>query len=87
MMSMIKHSQGTQSNKFVEYLYNISEKKLALDFIFLHADKHQSFYNLVVLFLMEVARLAWSTQNKKLVILCNIETAFVSSHVRFYFLF
>ena len=86
-MSMIKHSQGTQSNKFVEYVYNISEKKLALDFIFLHTDKYQSFYNLVVLFLMKVARHAWSTQNKKFVTLCNIATAFVSNHVRFYFLF
>ena len=35
---------------------------------FLHADKHQSFYKLALLFLMIVARHAQSTQNKKLVI-------------------
>ena len=36
---------------------------------FLHADKHQNFYKLGLLFLMEVARYVQSTQNRKLVIL------------------
>ena len=35
---------------------------------FLHADEHQSFYKLGLLFLMEVARYVQSTQNRKLVI-------------------
>ena len=39
-----------------------------MEFIFLHADKHQSFYKLALQFLMEVARHIQSTQNRKLVI-------------------
>ena len=35
---------------------------------FLHADEHQSFYKLGLLFLMEVARYVQSTQKRKLVI-------------------
>ena len=35
---------------------------------FLQADKHQSFYKLALLFLMEKARHVQSTQNRKLVI-------------------
>ena len=35
---------------------------------FLHADKHQSFCKLALLFLMEVARHVQSTQNRRLVI-------------------
>ena len=34
----------------------------------MHADEHQSFYKLGLLFLMEVARYVQSTQNRKLVI-------------------
>ena len=34
----------------------------------MHADEHQSFYKLRLLLLMEVARYAQSTQNRKLVI-------------------
>ena len=33
----------------------------------MHADKHQNFYKLTLLFLMEVARHVQSTQNRKLV--------------------
>ena len=33
----------------------------------MYADKHQNFYKLVLFFLMEVARDAKSTQNRKLV--------------------
>ena len=36
---------------------------------FLHADEHQSFYKLALLFLMEVARNVQSAQNRKLVLL------------------
>ena len=49
---------STQSNKF-------AIKKLGMEFIFLHADKHQNFYKLALLFLMEVARHVQSTQNRK----------------------
>ena len=35
---------------------------------FLHADKHQSFYKLGLLFLIEVASYVQSTKNRKLVI-------------------
>ena len=46
------------------------------------ADKHQSFYKLALLFLVEVARYIPSTQNRKLVIFAifyekRISTAFV----------
>ena len=45
-------------------------KKAVRDgFHFLHANKHQSFYKLVLSFLMEVARHVQSTQNRKLVML------------------
>ena len=52
----------------LQYLYNISKKKLRREFIFLHADEHQSFYKLRLFFFMEVARYVQSTQNRKLVI-------------------
>ena len=45
LLDMIKHSQSIQSNKFAN-LYSISKKKLGMEFIFLHADKHQNFYKL-----------------------------------------
>ena len=65
LIGMIKHSQGTQSNKFVisfQYL-----KKEVRDVVhFLHAGK-QSFYKLPSWFLVEVARHVQSTQNRKLV--------------------
>ena len=54
----------------LQYLYYISKiKKLGMEFIFLHTDKHQSFYKFALTFLMEVARHVESTQNGKLVIL------------------
>ena len=66
MMGMLKHSQSTQSNKFAissQYL-----KKEVRDGVhFLPADKHQSFYKLALLYLMEVARHVQSTQDRKLV--------------------
>ena len=66
-MGMIKHSQSTQSIKFVISLQYL--KKEVRDGVhFLHADKHQSFYKLAFLFLMELARHIQSTQNRELVI-------------------
>ena len=66
MMGMLKHSQSTQSNKFAissQYL-----KKEVRDGVhFLPADKHQSFYKLALLYLMEVARHVQSTQDRKLI--------------------
>ena len=52
LISMMKHSQVTQSNIFAN-LCNIS-KKLGME-LFLHADEHQSFYKLALSFLMETA--------------------------------
>ena len=63
---MIKHSQSTQSNKFVISLQYL-KKEVRKGVHFLHADEHQSFYKLG-LFLMEVARYVQSTQTRKLVI-------------------
>ena len=67
LMGMIKHSQSTQSNKFVISLQYL--KKEVTDGVhFLHADKHQSFYKLALSVLMKAARHVQSTRNKKLVI-------------------
>ena len=69
LISMIKHSQSIQSNKFARSLQYL--KNEARDGVhFLHADKHQSFYKLALSFLMEVVRHVKSTQNqnRKLVI-------------------
>ena len=68
---MIKHSQITQSNKFslsVQWL----KKEVRSGGQLWHADKCQSFYKLVLSFLMEVTRHVQNTQNRKLVIFCNI---------------
>ena len=65
LMGMIKHSQSNQSNKFaVSLQYHKKEVRNVVHF--LHADKHQSFCKLGLLFLMEVARHVQSTQNRKL---------------------
>ena len=64
---MIKHSQFTQSNKFARSIQH--HKKEVRDRVcILHADKHQGFYKVALLFLMEVTRHVQSNQNKKLVI-------------------
>ena len=72
---MSQHSESTQNNKFaisLQYLKkevnNISKKKLGMEFIFLHANKHQSNYKFPLPFLMEVTRRVQSTQNRKLLI-------------------
>ena len=64
---MIKHSQITQSNKFAISLQYL-KKDVRNGGHFWHADKRQSFYKLVLSFLMEVARHVQNTQNRKLVI-------------------
>ena len=65
LMSMIKHSQSTQSNKFAMSLQYV-KKEVRGGVHISHADKHQSFYKLALAFLMEVARHVQSTQNRKL---------------------
>ena len=63
---MIKHSQITQSNKFAISLQHL-KKEVRNGGHFGHADKRQSFYKLVLSFLVEVATHVQNTQNKKLV--------------------
>ena len=63
---MIKHSQITQSNKFAISLQYL-KKEVRNGGHFWHADKRQSFYKLVLSFLMEVARHVQNTQNRNLV--------------------
>ena len=62
---MIKHSQITQGNKFAISLQYL-QKEVRNRSHFWHADKRQSFYKLVLSFLMEVARYVQNTQNRKL---------------------
>ena len=50
------------------FLCNILRKNSVMKLIFLHADEHQSFQILTLLFLMEVTRHVQSTQNMMLVI-------------------
>ena len=64
LMGMIKHSQIFKGTSF-QYLYNISEKKLGMEFIFCM----QINIKLALSFLVEMARHIQSTQNMKLVIL------------------
>ena len=71
LMDMIKHSQRTQSNKITTSLQYL--KREVGDGV-LHADKHQRFYKLALLFLMEVARHVQSTWNRELfIVLKNIK--------------
>ena len=55
LMGMIRHSQSTQSNKFVISV-QYPKKEVRNEIHFSHVDKHQSFYKLTLLFLMDVAR-------------------------------
>ena len=66
LMSIIKHSQSSQSNKFTISLQHL-KKEVRDGVYFLHADKHESFYKLALSFLMEWSRHVQSTQNRKLV--------------------
>ena len=67
LIDMIKHSQSTQSNKFAVFLQYL-KREVRNGVSFLHADKHQSFYKLTLLFLMEVVRHVQSTQGTSIVI-------------------
>ena len=67
MTGIIKHSQSTQSNNFAISLQYL-RKEVRNEVHFLHEDKHQSFYKLALLFLMEMTRHVRSTQKKELVI-------------------
>ena len=66
LIGLIKHSQITQSNKFAITLQYL-EKEVMDGVHFLNVDKHLSFCNLALSFLMEVTRHLQSTQNKKLI--------------------
>ena len=62
----------------LQYLYNISKKEVRKGVHFLHADEHQSFYKLGLLFLMEVTRYVQSTQNRELgIFLQSVAATFV----------
>ena len=67
LVGMIKQSESTQSSKFAISLQYI--KKYGTDGVHVfHANKHQSFHTLTLLFLIEVVRYVQSTQHRKLVI-------------------
>ena len=61
LMAMVKHSQSTQSN--VQYLYNISKKRLGMGFI-LCMQMNIKTPKLALIFFMEMGRHVQSTQNK-----------------------
>ena len=65
--SIARHDQSAQNKKFAICLQYL-EKEVNDEVEFLHADKHQSFYKLALLFLIEVAWHVRSTQNRNLVI-------------------
>ena len=70
------------SNKFAISLQYLKKEVSNGDY-FWHVDKRQSFYKLVLSFLMEVARHVQNTQNRKLVIFLqyirkNVATALCS---------
>ena len=67
LIGMMKHSESTQSKKFAISLQYLKHE-VRDGSHFLHADKHQSFYKLALLFLMEMARHVQRIQNMKLVI-------------------
>ena len=64
---MIKHSQITQGNKFAISLQYL-QKEVRNRSHFWHADKRQSFYKLVLSFMIKLTRHVQNTQNRKLVI-------------------
>ena len=67
LMVMVKHSQSSQNSKLAMPLQY--PKKEGRDKVyFLHEDKHQSFNKLALSFLIEVAKLVQSTQNRNSVI-------------------
>ena len=66
-----EHGQAFSKVKCLQYLYNISQKKLGMDCIF-YMEMNTSFCKLALLFLMEVARHVQSTKIRKLRILFSI---------------
>ena len=64
LMRVIKHSKSTQSNKFAICLQQY-QKKVPNKVHPLHADKHQRFHKLALLFLMVAAKYVRSTQDKE----------------------
>ena len=64
---MVKHFQSSQNSKFALF-WQYLKKEVRDGVQFLHADKHQIFYQLTLSFFMEVARHIENTQNRKLVI-------------------
>ena len=64
MMRVIKHSKSTQSNKFAISLQQ-HQKNVRSKVHPLHADEHQRFHKLVLLFLMAAAIYVRSTQDEK----------------------
>ena len=64
---MIKCFHITESNKFAISLQYLKKEVRNGDH-FWHAEKIQSFYKLVLSFLMEVVKHVQNTQNKKLVV-------------------
>ena len=68
LIGMIKHSQITQAcNIFTAISLQYLKKEVMERVHFLHADKHRSFYQLALSFLVEVTRHVQSTQNRKLI--------------------
>ena len=65
-MGMIKRLQSTQSSKFAISLQYL-QKEVMDGAHFLHANECQSFYKLVLLFLMERARHVQSAQSTSIV--------------------
>ena len=63
LMGVVKHSESTQSNKFAISLQHFKREVRDRTY-FLHADKHQGFYELTLKFLMEVVMHAQSAQNR-----------------------
>ena len=67
ILLLMNISNLTQSNKFAISLQHL-KKEVRNEGHFWHADKRQSFYKLVLSFLVKVARHVQSTQDRKLVI-------------------
>ena len=63
LLCLIKHFQSTQSNKFAIPLQYL-KKEVRKGVHCVHADEHQSFQKLGLLFLIEVARMSKVTKTR-----------------------
>ena len=63
LMGVVKHSESTESSKFAISL-QCFKREVRDGTYFLHADKHQGFYELTLKFLMEAVMHAQSAQNR-----------------------